>query len=175
MVTMMMWQCFFKLRKRRKKKKGSDIAYEYITPFTWTALSLLMFQSIYKEHGVLGLWRGVNAAAARVTVGSAAQLSTFSSAKEFIEGMKVWSYVSKTRSTIWLLFTVEFITRRRTVVWINWHFENSITLFILSFPLKVHLECWFLCHANDFFCILFVLWCSKLALKLCSMYMTAWK
>ena len=39
---------------------------------------------IYNEHGVKGLWRGVTGAMARVMVGSAAQLSTFSSCRQYI-------------------------------------------------------------------------------------------
>ncbi|XP_051980045.1 solute carrier family 25 member 34-like [Xyrauchen texanus] len=42
------------------------------------------FVSIYQREGVLGLWRGVNGAVPRVMVGSAAQLATFSSAKEWV-------------------------------------------------------------------------------------------
>lgn len=38
---------------------------------------------IHKEHGLLGLWRGAISAVPRVMVGSAAQLCTFSSSKEF--------------------------------------------------------------------------------------------
>lgn len=45
--------------------------------------------AIYKEHGIVGLWRGSSAAVARVSVGSAAQLSTFSSAKELVVDMQV--------------------------------------------------------------------------------------
>lgn len=44
---------------------------------------------IYREHGVVGLWRGSSAAVARVSVGSAAQLSTFSSSKEFVTDLQV--------------------------------------------------------------------------------------
>ncbi|XDV23151.1 hypothetical protein PO909_027853 [Leuciscus waleckii] len=40
--------------------------------------------SIYRREGVTGLWRGVNGAVPRVMVGSAAQLSTFSSAKDWV-------------------------------------------------------------------------------------------
>ena len=40
--------------------------------------------TIVREHGILGLWRGVTGAMPRVTVGSAAQLSSFSKAKEII-------------------------------------------------------------------------------------------
>lgn len=42
------------------------------------------FVTIYQRGGVLGLWRGWNGAVPRVMVGSAAQLATFSSAKEFV-------------------------------------------------------------------------------------------
>lgn len=40
------------------------------------------FATIYRREGLLGLWRGVNGAVPRVMVGSAAQLATFSSAKD---------------------------------------------------------------------------------------------
>ncbi|KAM6371812.1 solute carrier family 25 member 34 isoform 1-T1 [Pluvialis apricaria] len=42
------------------------------------------FGSIYKQHGVAGLWRGVTGAVPRVAVGSAAQLATFASAKDWV-------------------------------------------------------------------------------------------
>lgn len=45
--------------------------------------------AIYREHGLVGLWRGSSAAVARVSVGSAAQLSTFSSAKELVVDLQV--------------------------------------------------------------------------------------
>ncbi|KAK7925547.1 hypothetical protein WMY93_007857 [Mugilogobius chulae] len=45
---------------------------------------------IYKRHGVLGLWRGSSAAVPRVSVGSAAQLSTFSSSKELVLELQVF-------------------------------------------------------------------------------------
>lgn len=45
---------------------------------------------IYKEHGVLGLWRGSSAAVPRVSVGSAAQLSTFSSSKELVLDLQIF-------------------------------------------------------------------------------------
>ncbi|KAG7484513.1 hypothetical protein MATL_G00050130 [Megalops atlanticus] len=47
--------------------------------------------AIHKEHGILGLWRGSSAAVPRVSVGSAAQLSTFSACKEFITDLQVFS------------------------------------------------------------------------------------
>ncbi|XP_027548914.1 solute carrier family 25 member 34 [Neopelma chrysocephalum] len=42
------------------------------------------FRSIYRQHGVVGLWRGVTGAIPRVTVGSAVQLATFASAKDWV-------------------------------------------------------------------------------------------
>ncbi|XP_042568200.1 solute carrier family 25 member 34 [Cyprinus carpio] len=45
---------------------------------------LSAFMSIYRREGVTGLWRGVNGAVPRVMVGSASQLATFSSAKDWV-------------------------------------------------------------------------------------------
>lgn len=45
--------------------------------------------AIYRNHGILGLWRGSSAAVPRVSVGSAAQLSTFSSSKELVIDLQV--------------------------------------------------------------------------------------
>ncbi len=45
--------------------------------------------AIYREHGILGLWRGSSAAIPRVSVGSAAQLCTFSSSKELVIDLQV--------------------------------------------------------------------------------------
>ncbi|XP_050178328.1 solute carrier family 25 member 34 isoform X1 [Myiozetetes cayanensis] len=42
------------------------------------------FRTIYRQHGVVGLWRGVTGAIPRVTVGSAVQLATFASAKDWV-------------------------------------------------------------------------------------------
>ncbi|XP_060115560.1 solute carrier family 25 member 34 [Heteronotia binoei] len=42
------------------------------------------FGSIYRKQGLLGLWRGASGAVPRVTVGSAVQLATFASAKEWV-------------------------------------------------------------------------------------------
>ncbi|ESO95760.1 hypothetical protein LOTGIDRAFT_214858 [Lottia gigantea] len=43
----------------------------------------------FREYGITGLWRGVSAAVPRVTVGSAAQLSTFSSTKQYLVDSKI--------------------------------------------------------------------------------------
>ena len=44
---------------------------------------------IYRKGGIPGLWRGVGAAMSRSTVGSAAQLATFSKSKSLIENLEV--------------------------------------------------------------------------------------
>ncbi|XP_050787220.1 solute carrier family 25 member 34 [Gopherus flavomarginatus] len=46
------------------------------------------FDTIYRKQGLVGLWRGVNGAVPRVMVGSAVQLATFASAKEWVEKLK---------------------------------------------------------------------------------------
>ena len=46
--------------------------------------------AVYKEFGIIGLWRGASGAVLRVSVGSAAQLSTFSITKDFIEQRNVF-------------------------------------------------------------------------------------
>lgn len=47
------------------------------------------FATIYRREGVIGLWRGVNGAVPRVMVGSAAQLATFTSAKDWVSHSQV--------------------------------------------------------------------------------------
>lgn len=61
-----------------------------------TAVPLFLFQgavdafvTIYRREGLVGLWRGVNGAVPRVMVGSATQLATFSSAKDWVARSQV--------------------------------------------------------------------------------------
>ncbi|XP_036387260.1 solute carrier family 25 member 34 [Megalops cyprinoides] len=49
------------------------------------------FATIYRREGVVGLWRGVNGAVPRVMVGSASQLATFSSAKDWVSRLQWFS------------------------------------------------------------------------------------
>lgn len=51
--------------------------------------------AIYSKHGITGLWKGVSGAIPRVTIGSAAQLSSFSTIKEEIIKTKVSVIYSK--------------------------------------------------------------------------------
>ncbi|XP_015275914.1 PREDICTED: solute carrier family 25 member 35 [Gekko japonicus] len=45
---------------------------------------------IHREHGMAGLWRGAISAVPRVMVGSATQLTTFSSSKEFFGNLGIF-------------------------------------------------------------------------------------
>lgn len=47
------------------------------------------FKIIFNEQGIKGLWRGVSGSMARVTVGSAAQLSIFSKVKSLFDSYDV--------------------------------------------------------------------------------------
>lgn len=49
------------------------------------------FVTIYRREGLIGLWRGVNGAVPRVMVGSAVQLATFTSAKEWVSQSQLLS------------------------------------------------------------------------------------
>lgn len=50
---------------------------------------LSALETIWRQQGMLGLWRGVGGAVPRVTVGSAAQLATFTSAKTWVQDRQV--------------------------------------------------------------------------------------
>lgn len=69
---------------------GWETLAEWDTPFPLPPISSLpqnissAFKSIYEQHGVVGLWRGVTGAVPRVAVGSAVQLATFASAKDWV-------------------------------------------------------------------------------------------
>lgn len=58
------------------------------------------FLTIYKREGLTGLWRGVNGAVPRVMVGSAAQLATFTSAKDWVSQAQVQVWNSRSRCSI---------------------------------------------------------------------------
>jgi solute carrier family 25, member 34/35 len=51
-------------------------------------------QAIYSQDGIRGLWRGVTSSCARVAVGSASQLTTFTWAKETILNYQVACQIS---------------------------------------------------------------------------------
>ncbi|KAK2702008.1 hypothetical protein QYM36_019394 [Artemia franciscana] len=50
--------------------------------------------SIYKQHGIKGLWRGSLSSLPRVSVGSASQLLTFTKSREYIHELKIFPHDS---------------------------------------------------------------------------------
>ena len=76
----------YQVKTQLQAQSAQAIAVGYQHKHTSFSLALV---SIVKEHGIQGLWRGVSGAVARVGVGSATQLSTFSTTKEFIINTKV--------------------------------------------------------------------------------------
>lgn len=51
-------------------------------------------RGIYVEYGIAGLWRGCSAGITRNIVGTAAQLSTFDTAKHYIQKTRIFDYES---------------------------------------------------------------------------------
>lgn len=70
------------------KKKSYDCNNVFTPCLTFQGVSDA-FLTIYKREGLIGLWRGVNGAVPRVMVGSAAQLATFTSAKDWVSQSQV--------------------------------------------------------------------------------------
>lgn len=70
-------------------RSNSQIAVGHQHPYDnmWSAA-----RHIYKQHGVVGLWRGTSASMSRVTVGSAVQLSTFAQTKHFLHDQQVCAH-----------------------------------------------------------------------------------
>ncbi|XP_005096117.1 solute carrier family 25 member 35 [Aplysia californica] len=79
---------FYLIKTQLQAQANHEIAVGHQHPHESMSHGL---KTIYKSQGFLGLWRGVSGAVVRVTVGSASQLSTFSAAKNFIEGTKVFA------------------------------------------------------------------------------------
>ncbi|XP_012558578.2 solute carrier family 25 member 35 isoform X1 [Hydra vulgaris] len=70
----------FMIKTQLQSKSSSAIAVGTQHDITNLSSGII---SIYREHGVRGLWRGASASMVRVTVGSATQLSAFSKSKDF--------------------------------------------------------------------------------------------
>ncbi|XP_072447641.1 solute carrier family 25 member 35 [Chiloscyllium punctatum] len=70
--------------------------------------------TIYRQHGVTGLWRGSSSAVPRVIVGSSSQLSTFSTVKQFTNDLQVFQpgswLVSLTAGMVSSIFVVLAMT-----------------------------------------------------------------
>lgn len=76
-------------RKTCRVLEGTIICYfQHTNAFVFQGVSDA-FVTIYKREGLTGLWRGVNGAVPRVMVGSATQLATFASAKDWVSHSKV--------------------------------------------------------------------------------------
>jgi len=80
---------FYLVKTRLQSRATASVAVGYQHNHT-TAMSALI--DVYKTGGIAGLWAGVNAAVPRVMVGSAAQLSTFSTSKKYIDSSAVFPY-----------------------------------------------------------------------------------
>lgn len=69
-------------------------------------------ETIWRQQGLLGLWRGVGGAVPRVTVGSAAQLATFASAKAWVQERQVrgWGHCPDRKWEDLCLFHTRVVT-----------------------------------------------------------------
>jgi len=83
-------------------KSNSAIAVGYQNECKGLTRSLA---KIYTQYGVIGLWRGSSGAVARVMVGSAAQLSTFAQAKQYIISTKIFE-----RDSLMIPFTASTLS-----------------------------------------------------------------
>ncbi|XP_041378288.1 solute carrier family 25 member 35-like [Gigantopelta aegis] len=78
---------FYMIKTHLQSKAAKEIAVGHQHSHESMSHGLIV---IYKQFGIIGLWRGVTAAMTRVTVGSAAQLATFSKMKEKIVQTKTF-------------------------------------------------------------------------------------
>ncbi|XP_076867374.1 solute carrier family 25 member 35 [Brachyhypopomus gauderio] len=78
--------CLVKTQMQNQSTSAIAVGHQYQHRSMWHALVV-----IHRQHGILGLWRSSSASVPRVSVGSAAQLSTFSISKEFIENLQLFS------------------------------------------------------------------------------------
>lgn len=86
------------------KKKSYDCNNVFTPCLTFQGVSDA-FLTIYKREGLIGLWRGVNGAVPRVMVGSAAQLATFTSAKDWVSQSQVHVWSSRSICTVCTICT----------------------------------------------------------------------
>lgn len=77
----------FQLKTQLQSQSAHQIAVGHQHAHSGFISSLV---DIYSKFGIIGLWRGVSGAIARVTVGSAAQLSTFSKTKTYIASTNIF-------------------------------------------------------------------------------------
>jgi solute carrier family 25 protein 34/35 len=77
---------FFLIKARLQSQAAANIRSEGKEVFHYTGM-LDGLSSVFKDEGIRGLWRGVDAAVPRVMVGSAAQLASYSSCKNLVHGI----------------------------------------------------------------------------------------
>lgn len=77
------------------------MGYQHNHSGSFTALG-----KIFKKDGIPGLWRGATASLPRVGVGSAAQLGTFSTAKEFLQKHEILTV----EESLWNTFAASMLS-----------------------------------------------------------------
>ncbi|XP_048747663.1 solute carrier family 25 member 35-like [Ostrea edulis] len=99
---------FYMIKTHMQSKAAQQIAVGHQHPHE----SMLHgMRSVFRDHGFTGLWRGVSAAIPRVMVGSATQLSSFSTSKEYITRLHVFpseSWMNTFCATLCSALTVTF-------------------------------------------------------------------
>ena len=93
---------FYQVKVHLQAQSTPSIAVGYQRSHTSATRALL---GIYREYGVFGLWRGASGAMTRVTLGSAAQLSTFSNVQSLLS-----EAVNRKRTDMSILVTSSLVS-----------------------------------------------------------------
>ena len=73
--------------------------------------TLYALQQIYKQFGIRGLWRGVDASMIRTGIGSAVQLSSYDGCKSMLLSIGIFQQNSKIQNESWIIhFCASWIT-----------------------------------------------------------------
>lgn len=83
-LTQFKW--FVQVKTHLQSKSAASIAVGHQHEYEGTFYAL---RKIYQQGGILGLWRGSSGAVPRLAVGSASQLGTFYTCREFLEKHQV--------------------------------------------------------------------------------------
>ncbi|XP_022339486.2 solute carrier family 25 member 35-like [Crassostrea virginica] len=97
---------FYMIKTHMQSKAAQEIAVGHQHPHESMFHGM---KSVFHDHGFTGLWRGVSAAIPRVMVGSATQLSSFSTSKQYIAKSKIFhtdSWLNTFSATVCSAFTV---------------------------------------------------------------------
>lgn len=93
---------FYMVKVHLQAASAASIAVGYQHSHSSGSSALL---EVYRKAGVFGLWRGVSGAMTRVTIGSAAQLSTFSQFQSFLS-----EYLDKKRTDMSVLIASSLVS-----------------------------------------------------------------